>query len=465
MKKLLIGLILGLVLVGVFVSATMSRQSEGSYHVSINLHKGWNLVAGTIPEEGILPNSEIKLSDISVVWYYSPIQKKYFQVHPNIDDDMENDNDDYVLSNAMWVYSDKSGLFKYSTLGDYRHFVAEEEYSANKFKLYGGWNFIVITPEIVGSKLADIEGSCNVQTSCGWDNRGSEGEWDCNDGVNVMLPNSAGLGIAVKVSSDCTMGSSTTSPPTLPGGSDQPSDLGDVLIDYPQEISEYSFKEIRQDSLDCGYIDGVEVCVKSARLEYEQGDKMVHVLPSLITKGKDAYIDYVKASSTEQVASGVYRLAEEWELAWFPEDYGILVTQEYDSGVTRADVNNPVTQYFLNQYPSTNTNLGCLEAVSKIWIQSGAYTYSDSSSEKLSLQITRGDVDVELSGIQVIIEVNGTSYIETLVNNLPGSNEQKVYVLDDSQRNYGFATKVEIAPIITEGVVEKICDISSAVDL
>tara|TARA_Y100000310_G_scaffold345263_1_gene463208 strand:- start:6151 stop:7275 length:1125 start_codon:yes stop_codon:yes gene_type:complete len=223
MKKLIIGLILGLVVVGVLVGASMTRDSNDAYDVELQLYEGWNIIAGTIPEDGIASDSEIQASDIKVMWYYSPIQKKYLQVYPNTDwYNLQKDNDDFVLANAMWVYSEKSGTIKYSTLGDYLHFVNEVEYNSDKRKLYAGWNFVPITLGMTGKNLGEIKGSCNLETIVVWDNRGQVGggDWDSGSENTLLSEDVIGLGIVIKVSSDCDFGSSSssggTSPPGLP---------------------------------------------------------------------------------------------------------------------------------------------------------------------------------------------------------------------------------------------------------
>jgi hypothetical protein len=234
MNEKLIGVIAILVLVslGIFVSASMiidnelikdMRADPDSYIVSIELIKGWNIIAGTLPEEGIFPDSEIQSSDIKAMWYYSPIQKKYYQIHPEVDMSIT-DDDDYVLTTAMWIYSEKKGTLKYSTLEDYP--------SLENRQLYAGYNFFTITPNMtidinsVGPEeeekytLNYLNGTCNIQSAYGWDNHeiSGGGNWDKIEMDFPFSLNLQGVGILIKVSSDCTLGTSTggTTPPGLP---------------------------------------------------------------------------------------------------------------------------------------------------------------------------------------------------------------------------------------------------------
>ena len=75
-KKMIFMISLIILSLGVFVSAVMINQPNGNYNVEIELTEGWNIIAGTMPEEGILEDSEIKLKDIGAMYYYSPLIKK-----------------------------------------------------------------------------------------------------------------------------------------------------------------------------------------------------------------------------------------------------------------------------------------------------------------------------------------------------------------------------------------------------
>jgi len=230
MKKRIIILIGFLVLVSlvVFVSATMVNQPDGNYEVSINLGEGWNIVAGTIPEEGILVNSDIQLSDIKAMWYYSPKTQEYIQVYPNQETGkLQQADDDIVLTSAMWVYSKKSGVFRYGTLEDYP--------PLENRQLFVGYNFLTITEDMTidvntaspeeeeQHTLNNLKGTCNFEKVYHFEQ--SIQEWSPNlandDFMDEELNSDiAGLGILVKVSNGCSLGTSnggsTTAPPGLP---------------------------------------------------------------------------------------------------------------------------------------------------------------------------------------------------------------------------------------------------------
>jgi len=212
-----------LVGLGVFVCATMIKDSNGVYEVTIDLEKGWNIVAGTMPEEGILASSEIQLSDIKAMWYYSPLTKSYSQLYPEeiVDSELEIilfnrgvNVDDTILTSAVWVYSDKSGTIKYTTLEGYP--ALEER------RLYEGWNFVSITGDFLTTLKNQNFGSCDIRKSYFYDIANQEWivfPYSNIEGFTWEGDTILGYGLIIKVSSDCTLGTSTgdgTSPPPLP---------------------------------------------------------------------------------------------------------------------------------------------------------------------------------------------------------------------------------------------------------
>jgi len=232
-KGLIIGLILVIGLAGVVfaLDGIMTGGNDSEYIVEVDVVEGWNIIAGTIPNEGILDDSEIKPSDIKVIWYYAPNLKKYLQVHPEVDDLFSQVDDDVALTSAMWVYSEKTGRLKYSTLEDYM--------PLDMRQLYSGWNFVTITPDMYKGTLdgagyedeyfswPSIEGTCNIEKVYFW--MPPDQEWDEFSSFRTSkieeydFDDFIGLGMIVKVSSDCTLSKPTesrTSPPGLPGGSE-----------------------------------------------------------------------------------------------------------------------------------------------------------------------------------------------------------------------------------------------------
>lgn len=248
-----------------FVVATMVSQPNGEYEVSIELIEGWNIIAGTMPEDGILADSEIQLSDIGAMWYYSPKSKEYIEVYPNPElSKLQQADDDIVLTSAMWIYSKKQGIFKYSTLEDYPEL--------SQRQLFAGWNFLSITDDMTidinsaGPEEEDrytlnaMSGACDFTAVYAYGKDGGEVKWmDLLNNPNFMDSEPlgkelAGMGLVVKVSSDCNLGSSGgTNPPALPEGEDAECTDNDGGVEY--YTNGVTFGNYHVDSHDVVYFD------------------------------------------------------------------------------------------------------------------------------------------------------------------------------------------------------------------
>jgi|TARA_B100000315_G_C14547311_1_gene573888 hypothetical protein len=375
-KKIIMPIaLLTLISLVVFVSATMDIKEEyttgNKYEVEIHVEKGWNIISGMYDVREIMVDSEIKKEDIGAIWYYSPILRKYLNMHPNMNEDDFGDDityfegDDPVLTSAKWLYSKKAGLLKYSTIRFDK---------VNERKVVKGWNFIRITPEFLGKTLNEIKGSCNIEKAYAWDIGTQDwdddlviSDWKFNE-ETIVEP---GRGFVIKSLNNCIFKTSSgTTPPPLPGTGNgeenglphDDSEANIKRIFFQEQISSYTLDDFTYDGGDCGELNGVEVCADSARIEYfsEIEDKMIHVLPILVSKGREAYVDYLEGMAIETLSNGLMKLEERWELAWVSDNY-LFMTQDYtyiknpdgsaESSPNTADVDNVVIQHFLDKYP------------------------------------------------------------------------------------------------------------------
>tara|TARA_Y100000310_G_scaffold337773_1_gene425737 strand:- start:2867 stop:3373 length:507 start_codon:yes stop_codon:yes gene_type:complete len=104
----------------------------------------------------------------------------------------------------------------------------------------------------------------------------------------------------------------------------------------------------------------------------------------------------------------------------------------------------------------------CLDAISQIGIESGQYTCLKSNGD-ISIQLSRGPVNFILKKIKYFAYLNGEVYQgEFLAENLH-ANEYKAYTLSDV--DFSGISKLEIAPIIEMGNVDKVCDVTATVNL
>ncbi len=220
-KKIIlpVSLMVLVALLGVaYASMNLKTENEKKYEISLDISEGWSIVSGIYPPQSLSQNSEIKIGDIKAVWFYSPIEKKYIEIYPNLDEiGLEDYDDEYVFSSSMWIYSEKAGTLHYDSI------VYSDFPTLATTQLFAGWNFITITSEMIGKSLWESKGTCNIEKAYAWDNEGDRQRWD-NVGLydRINSQEVAGLGIVIKVTDDCTLGVSSsssdgTTPPGLPG--------------------------------------------------------------------------------------------------------------------------------------------------------------------------------------------------------------------------------------------------------
>jgi len=215
---LVIGLV-GLVLVLGVVGAGMTSISVEDryadkgiqrYDVELDILKGWNLVSSFVSPER-LSGSEFAKSNIKAIYGFVPKTQKYIQVYPDKYEDITMElrtnhdfQDEELVMGAFWVYSKEEGMLKYST---------DLILPMDEISLYEGWNFLSVTPDLAGKEFEETQGDCNISKVYIWDYVAQD--WYQLNGFD---DDALGYGVIVKVSSDCTLGSSGggASPPGLP---------------------------------------------------------------------------------------------------------------------------------------------------------------------------------------------------------------------------------------------------------
>ena len=200
---------------------TPGRQNEmdTSYEIGVKVEEGWNLLLGvgvvTDLSGGYIRGGDIQIGDINTIWAFIPSTQEYARVYPDPETSkLQSIDDDELLSTAFWLHSDKAG---------YLRFQSEPILNINQRNIYGGWNFVGISPEFRGRNFADIFTGCNVEKSYLYNNRIYSGHispsWDKIYGSTAFSEDTEGVGFVVKVSNACKMtstGTSTGAPPTLP---------------------------------------------------------------------------------------------------------------------------------------------------------------------------------------------------------------------------------------------------------
>jgi len=197
-SKIITGLIL---LIALSFSVT-----AGQLQVAIS--EGWNLVYGFQNPNDIL-SGDISKGDIKAIFIYLPNSNEYGQMHPNLESDkiLNQLTVNDVEQSVYWVYSSKTGSADINV---------DEPMPFIDRNLAAGWNFFPIYEEMVGKKVSEFSGTCDVEklyafepTRQAWLNLLDE----------EMQREALGLGIVIKVTSDCNFGieeEAIKAPPRIP---------------------------------------------------------------------------------------------------------------------------------------------------------------------------------------------------------------------------------------------------------
>lgn len=110
----------------------------------------------------------------------------------------------------------------------------------------------------------------------------------------------------------------------------------------------------------------------------------------------------------------------------------------------------------------------CLDA-SQLTLANKGYTCIENSGGDVSIQVQRGAKDFDLTDIQVLVSAGGSTNSYSVVDDvsgatLPGTNEERVYSISTGLSGDEIE-EVQVAPIISTGVSEKTCDVSSKLTL
>jgi len=200
MKKIIISIVLLLSLA--FVSA---QNFDIHYRVSVD--RGWNLLQGfgAFALTDIISGGAITNEDVVAIFGYLPSENRYVRVYP--DPEVKVD-DQKLLNSAFWVYLEKGGWIEYD--------VEEEWASTDNREMISGWNFVGVTPDMLGLKVADWKGNCNVEKIAGY----QRGWTVITDSIDELMladqEQDLGRGVIVKVSNNCNLGISGIVPPAVP---------------------------------------------------------------------------------------------------------------------------------------------------------------------------------------------------------------------------------------------------------
>jgi len=179
----------------------------------VQIREGWNLLSGFHSPDQL--ESQVLDSDqIKAIYAFQPLEKKYYRMYPNQEELTWSKSEDILLNTGYWVYSESDAYTEYL-------FNEDDIISYEDRDIYQGWNFLGITPDMLGKSMNDILGSCDFEKVYHFESLIQE--WSNNlvndPFMDETLTNSArGLALAVKVSDDCQLGltETTLAPPSIP---------------------------------------------------------------------------------------------------------------------------------------------------------------------------------------------------------------------------------------------------------
>src|SRR3990167_878367 len=115
-------LLASLISLSVFVSAYQLSGEEDIVTFEKYVDEGWNLLGGGVFASMPVSDSDIKKEDISAVYFYDNVNKKYIRMYPNGNEaefqafaSQVTDPAGELGSSATWVYVKRSGTLKYTT--------------------------------------------------------------------------------------------------------------------------------------------------------------------------------------------------------------------------------------------------------------------------------------------------------------------------------------------------------------
>lgn len=179
----------------------------------------------SIKAQEVSLNSE---TDIKHAYVYDASNNKYIPLIVNYKQTKEANSPFSDISKypAIWMYiapKDASGnLIKYGTRYLWEKFDKTQMPTADTFNIKKGWNFMWVTPDMVGSKLSDWKGNCDITNVASWNNA-DENKWDIIDpsffdtNEGSIAEDMVAISLVIKVSNNCKLSVETADvPPAIP---------------------------------------------------------------------------------------------------------------------------------------------------------------------------------------------------------------------------------------------------------
>jgi len=182
------------------VSASVFVDEDTSY-VSVNVHEGWNLIAGmSFADEDLHEDSGLDYSSILSAYYYDAETGEDVQIRPVYE---AGDIEPLILySKAFWVLSLSDGNIKYKASPSF----LDKNRVGGYYQFYEGDNFIAINDDMYGLSIGQLAGDCEIIDVKYWD--ANVQDWvEVNSNLDFETRDElVGKGIGLTVSNDCGFG-------------------------------------------------------------------------------------------------------------------------------------------------------------------------------------------------------------------------------------------------------------------
>lgn len=179
---------------------------SGNYvESSFKFMNGWNLVHG-LPNPEWLSGGNIGLSNIKVIYGFSPLTQEYIRFYPQPEESkLSSQNtrvDSMISATAFWVYIDSPAGW-----GESEYWTLEPNEELNK-QMVEGWNFVSILPNYIGKSFGELKGSCDIQKLYWWQPRDQQFNNILSDKDRMEVlrySENIGSGLLIKVPESCTL--------------------------------------------------------------------------------------------------------------------------------------------------------------------------------------------------------------------------------------------------------------------
>lgn len=200
------------------VATKVSSFREADKVSQVLFYNGWNLVSEQLLNNVIIqPSNEQVDNERLVIYGFNPLTQKYVggDLFSSENNPKNKIKEFFGTGASFFVYLNKQQAVRANSLRDAS--LSEYKYAPKNQFLFKGWNFLSITPAMVGKRMIDFKGDCTIKKSYIFDpepqNWGSRSDFD----NQIMESRVVGYGFIVQVENNCSFSFVTSEPiPSIP---------------------------------------------------------------------------------------------------------------------------------------------------------------------------------------------------------------------------------------------------------